>query len=194
VNNYLKGKTPDAFDLLYWNSDSTNLPGVMYAYYIRNMYLENNLRVPGKLTMCGVPVDLRKIDVPAYVLATREDHIVPWRTAYTSARLLRGPVEFVLGASGHIAGVINPAARNRRNYCRGGKLKKDPDRWLEEAHSHAGSWWPHWTDWLAKHAGPRIQARASLGNAQYPEIEPAPGRYVKEPARPASNAVPANDQ
>jgi polyhydroxyalkanoate synthase len=182
VNNYLKGKTPDPFDLLYWNSDSTNLPGVMYAYYIRNMYLENNLREPGKLTMCGVPVDLRKVDVPAYVLATRDDHIVPWRTAYASARLLRGSVEFVLGASGHIAGVINPAARNRRTYWRGGKLKKDPDRWLEEAQSHPGSWWPHWSGWLAAHAGARIQARASLGNAAYPEIEPAPGRYVKEPA------------
>jgi len=189
VNNYLKGKTPDPFDLLYWNSDSTNLPGVMYAYYIRNMYLENNLRVPGKLTMCGVPVDLRKIDVPAYALATREDHIVPWRTAYASARLLRGDVEFVLGASGHIAGVINPASRNRRNYWRGGKLKKDPDRWLEQAQSHPGSWWPHWTGWLAAHAGARIRARASLGNPRYPEIEPAPGRYVKEPARQVSNAV-----
>ena len=184
VNNYLKGKTPDPFDLLYWNSDSTNLPGVMYAYYIRNMYLENNLRVPGKLTMCGVPVDLRKIDMPAYVLATREDHIVPWRTAYASARLLRGRVEFVLAASGHIAGVINPASRNRRNYWAGGKLMKEPDRWLEAAKSRPGSWWPHWSAWLSKHAGSRIQARASLGNAQHPEIEPAPGRYVKEPARP----------
>jgi polyhydroxyalkanoate synthase len=192
VNNYLKGRTPDPFDLLYWNSDSTNLPGVMYAYYIRNMYLENNLRTPGKLTMCGVPVDLRRIDMPAYVLATREDHIVPWRTAYASARLLRGPVEFVLGASGHIAGVINPAARNRRNYWRGGKLKKDPDRWLDEAESRPGSWWSHWTAWLAKHSGSRVQARASLGNAQYPEIEPAPGRYVKEPARQASTAEREN--
>jgi polyhydroxyalkanoate synthase len=194
VNNYLKGKTPDPFDLLYWNSDSTNLPGVMYAYYIRNMYLENNLRTPGKLMMCGVPVDLRRIDIPAYVVATREDHIVPWRTAYASARLLRGTVEFVLGASGHIAGVINPAARNRRNYWHGGKLKKDPDRWLEEAESQPGSWWSHWTGWLAKHAGSHAQARVSLGNAQYPEIEPAPGRYVKEPARQVANAGRTNDE
>jgi polyhydroxyalkanoate synthase len=194
VNNYLKGKTPDPFDLLYWNSDSTNLPGVMYAYYIRNMYLENNLRTPGKLTMCGVPVDLRKIDMPAYVVATREDHIVPWRTAYASARLLRGNVEFVLGASGHIAGVINPAARNRRNYWRGGKLKKDPDRWLEEAESRPGSWWSHWTAWLAKHAGSRVQARASLGSAQYPEIEPAPGRYVTEPAQQTASTIRTNDE
>jgi polyhydroxyalkanoate synthase len=188
VNNYLKGRTPDPFDLLYWNSDSTNLPGVMYAYYIRNMYLENNLRIPGKLTMCGVPVDLRKIDMPKYVVATREDHIVPWHTAYASARLMRGRTEFVLGASGHIAGVINSASRNRRNYWADGKLRKDPDAWLEAAESRPGSWWPHWTEWLGRHAGARIAARASLGNAEYQEIEPAPGRYVKEPARAGGGA------
>lgn len=183
VNNYLKGKTPDPFDLLYWNSDSTNLPGAMYVYYVRNMYLENNLRVPGKLRMCGVPVDLRKVDMPTYVLATREDHIVPWQTAYASARLLRGKIDFVLAASGHIAGVINPASRNRRNYWLGGKLTKDPERWLKTASSHPGSWWMHWSGWLAHHGGERVPARESLGNEQYSEIEPAPGRYVKEPAR-----------
>jgi len=189
VNNYLKGKTPDPFDLLYWNSDSTNLPGVMYAYYIRNMYLENNLRVPGKLTMCGVKVDLRKVDMPTYVLATREDHIVPWRTAYASANLLRGPTEFVLAASGHIAGVINPTSRNKRNYWLGsgkraahaaGKLPKDPERWLKSAESTPGSWWTHWSAWLAHHGGERVPCRKALGNATYREIEPAPGRYVKE--------------
>jgi polyhydroxyalkanoate synthase len=183
VNNYLKGKTPDPFDLLYWNSDSTNLPGAMYAYYIRNMYLENNLKTPGKLRMCGVPVDLRKIVLPAYVLATREDHIVPWHTAYSSARLLRGKTQFVLAASGHIAGVVNPASRNRRNYWVGAKLTKDPERWLKTAESRPGSWWPDWSKWLAQHGGPRVPPRASLGNSQYPVIEPAPGRYVKEPAR-----------
>ncbi|MDB5904925.1 MAG: class poly(R)-hydroxyalkanoic acid synthase [Betaproteobacteria bacterium] len=182
VNNYLKGKTPDPFDLLYWNSDSTNLPGAMYAYYIRNMYLENNLARPGKLRMCDVPVDLRKIDMPAYVLATREDHIVPWQTAYASARHLRGKVSFVLAASGHIAGVINPAARNRRNYWLGGKLTKDPERWLTGARSAPGSWWTHWSAWLAKHAGERVPAHQALGNDRYREIEPAPGRYVKEKA------------
>ena len=195
VNNYLKGRTPDPFDLLYWNSDSTNLPGVMYAYYIRNMYLENNLRVPGKLKMCGVPVDLRKIDMPAYVLATREDHIVPWKTAYASARLLRGKLEFVLAASGHIAGVINPASRNRRNYWLGPKLSKDPERWLKAAQSHAGSWWTHWSAWLENHGGERVRAPAAAGNAQYPEIEPAPGRYVRESAREsdALKAEPARE-
>jgi polyhydroxyalkanoate synthase len=182
VNNYLKGKTPQAFDLLYWNSDSTNLPGAMYAYYIRNMYLENNLRKPGKLKMCGVPVDLRKLDMPAYVLATREDHIVPWTTAYASARLLRGKIEFVLAASGHIAGVINPASRNRRNYWLGGKLSKSAERWFKTATSQPGSWWTHWSAWLEHHGGDRIPARVALGSASHPEIEPAPGRYVKEKA------------
>jgi polyhydroxyalkanoate synthase len=180
ANNYLKGRTPEAFDLLYWNSDSTNLPGAMYAYYVRNMYLENNLKKPGKLTMCGIPVDLRRIDMPAYVLATREDHIVPWRTAYASARHLKGTLEFVLAASGHIAGVINPASRNRRNYWLGGKLVKDPERWLSAARSMPGSWWTHWSEWLARHAGERIPACTSLGSEEYPEIERAPGRYVKE--------------
>ena len=180
VHNYLKGRTPEPFDLLYWNSDSTNLPGAMYVYYVRNMYLENTLRIPGKLTMCGVPVDLGRVDAPAYVLATREDHIVPWRTAYASTQLLRGKIEFVLGASGHIAGVINPASKKRRNYWLNARLDRDPERWIAGAESHAGSWWPHWSTWLSAHGGDRKPARARLGGSGYPEIEPAPGRYVKE--------------
>ena len=120
VNNYLKGKTPAAFDLLYWNADATNLPGPMYAWYLRNMYLENNLREPGRLSICGEAVDLGRIDMPAYVLATQDDHIVPWRSAYRTTGLTGGPTEFVLGASGHIAGVINPASKNKRSYWAGG--------------------------------------------------------------------------
>jgi polyhydroxyalkanoate synthase subunit PhaC len=120
------------------------------------------------------------VDVPAYVLATREDHIVPWQTAYASARHLRGAVEFVLAASGHIAGVINPASKNRRNYWVGGKLTKDPERWLGAAKEAPGSWWKHWSEWLAQHAGERIPAYSAAGSDAYPEIEPAPGRYVKE--------------
>jgi len=180
VNNYLKGGTPEAFDLLYWNADSTNLPGAMYTYYVRNTYLENNLRVPGRLTMCGAPVDLGRVYMPAYILATREDHIVPWRTAFASTRLLGGRIEFVLSASGHIAGVINPASKNRRNYWLSAEREQDPDRWLAGATSQPGSWWPHWGDWLAAFGGREIAARGRLGSAQYPEIEPAPGRYVKE--------------
>ena len=183
VNNYLKGRTPEAFDLLYWNSDSTNLPGAMYAYYVRNTYLENNLRVPGKLAMCGVPVDLGKIDMPAYVLAAREDHIVPWRTAYATTGLLGGPQCFVLAASGHIAGVINPAVRNKRNFWTGDALPPVADAWLETAASHPGSWWPHWTDWLAGFGGRSVTAPAAACNAAHPPIEPAPGRYVKDKSR-----------
>jgi len=160
VNNYLKGRTPEPFDLLYWNGDSTNLPGVMYAYYVRNTYLENNLRVPGKLSMCGVPVDLGRVDMPAYVLATREDHIVPWRTAYASTRLLGGRIEFALSASGHIAGVINPASKNRRNFWINQVLEENPEQWLAAAESHPGSWWPHWARWLAQFGGARVPARS----------------------------------
>jgi polyhydroxyalkanoate synthase len=180
VNNYLKGRTPEPFDLLYWNGDSANLPGAMYAYYIRNMYLENSLTVPGKLTMCGVPVDLGRVDMPSYVLASREDHIVPWPTAYASARLLGGRIEFVLSASGHVAGVINPASKNRRNYWLNPAGPADADQWLAAAVSHPGSWWPHWAEWLGGFGGVRVAARERLGGAGYGEIEPAPGSYVKE--------------
>jgi polyhydroxyalkanoate synthase len=181
VNNYLKGNTPPPFDLLYWNSDSTNLPGTMYAYYVRNTYLENRLRDPGKLTMCGVPVDLGRIDMPAYVLAAREDHIVPWRTAYATPCLLGGPAQFVLAASGHIAGVINPPAKNKRNYWVNDQpALSSPDNWLDAAAQHPGSWWPHWSAWLSNHAGPMVQAPDSPGNLDYPPVEPAPGRYVKD--------------
>jgi polyhydroxyalkanoate synthase len=181
VNNYLKGNTPPPFDLLYWNSDSTNLPGAMYAYYVRHTYLENRLREPGRLTMCGVPVDLGRIDMPAYVMAAREDHIVPWRTAYATPALLGGPTQFVLAASGHIAGVINPPAKNKRNYWLNDQpAQSGPDAWFDAATQHPGSWWPHWSAWLANHAGPMVHAPVSPGSLDHPPIEPAPGRYVKE--------------
>jgi polyhydroxyalkanoate synthase len=180
VNNYLKGNTPPPFDLLYWNGDSTNLPGTMYAYYVRNTYLENNLRIPGKLTMCGVPVDLGCIDMPAYVLAAREDHIVPWRTAYATNSLLGGDTQFVLAASGHIAGVINPPERQKRNYWLNADTGTQAESWLESASSQLGSWWPHWTDWLAPQSGPQLPARTNLGSTEFPASEPAPGRFVKD--------------
>ncbi|MBN3753649.1 class I poly(R)-hydroxyalkanoic acid synthase [Paraburkholderia sp. Tr-20389] len=179
VNNYLKGKTPAAFDLLYWNADTTNLPGPMYAWYLRNMYLENNLRVPNRLTMCGTPVDLGRVDIPAYLLATEEDHIVPWQSAYQSTQLLGGPTEFVLGASGHIAGVINPASKNKRSYYTGGTPGSDAGQWLEGATQQSGSWWNHWIRWAKQHAGDEVKARTTLGSAKHKPIEPAPGRYVK---------------
>lgn len=179
VNNYLKGKKPEPFDLLYWNSDGSNLPGKLYAYYVRNMYLENNLRVPGKLAMCGTPVELGKINLPTFVLAAKEDHIVPWKSAYASARLLKGKVEFVLAASGHIAGVVNPASKNRRSYWINKALDHDPEQWFATAQSVPGSWWNRWAAWLKDKGGKQVPARSRLGNDKYPEIEPAPGSYVK---------------
>ncbi len=180
VNNYLKGRPPEAFDLLHWNADSTNLPGPMYCWYVRNTYLENNLREPGKVSVLGVPVDLRSVRVPAYVLATREDHIVPWRTAYRTTRLLGGETRFALGASGHIAGVVNPAAKGKRSYWVGGESGPDADAWLAGATETTGSWWRDWSEWLGRFGGGRAKARARLGNAKYKPIEPAPGRYVKQ--------------
>ena len=178
VGNYLEGRQPDAFDILYWNADSTNLPGPMYCWYVRNTYLENNLRKPGETTQCGVKADLSAIDVPTYVLASREDHIVPWQTAYQTTQLVSGDVRFVLGASGHIAGVINPAARNKRNYWIEGEQGERPEHWLETAREVPGSWWSDWSAWLRSHAGTQVQARTRLGSTAFPEIEPAPGRYV----------------
>jgi polyhydroxyalkanoate synthase subunit PhaC len=190
VNNYLKGRSPPAFDLLYWNSDGANLPGVMYAYYVRHMYLENALREAGRLTMCGVPVDLGRIGLPAYVLATEEDHIVPWHAAYSSAQLLGTDVSFVLGRSGHIAGVINPASRNRRSY-RTGALAASAEDWLAASAEHAGSWWPHWMAWIKSRSGGQIPARSVLGGGRYNELEPAPGSYVRTKPEAAVRDVPS---
>ncbi len=181
VNNYLKGGTPDAFDLLYWNSDSTNLPGAMFAYYVRNTYLENNLRVPGRLTMCGVPVDLGRITLPAYILATREDHIVPWKTAYQSTQLLGGEIKFVLAASGHIAGVDQsgrqkPPQLLDRQYDAAGR-RRVAGRRGGIAPAAGGPTGPRGSPNAARH---RCRRRAQAGNANYPAIEPAPGRYVRE--------------
>ncbi len=182
VGNYLKGNKPQAFDLLYWNSDSTNLPGPFLTWYLRNMYLENNLRVPGKLKMLGQKVDLGKVDAPAYLLAAREDHIVPWKSAYHARHLLGGDTTYVLGASGHIAGAINPASKNRRSYWVADASPNDPDEWLEQASENKGSWWLHWIEWLRPRAGKQVAARGRLGSTKYEPIEPAPGRYVKERA------------
>ncbi len=182
VGNYLKGETPPAFDLLYWNSDSTNLPGPMYCWYLRNLYLENKLAEPGVLTVCGEQVDLGKIDVPTFVYASREDHIVPWDAAYRNTQVLNGKIRFVMGASGHIAGVINPPAKNKRSHWIGktAALPADSQQWLADATEHAGSWWPAWTGWLESHAGKRVAAPKNPGSRQYKAIEPAPGSYVKQ--------------
>jgi poly[(R)-3-hydroxyalkanoate] polymerase subunit PhaC len=182
VGNYLKGGKPPVFDLLYWNSDSTNLPGPFLSSYLRNMYLENSLCVPGKLSMLGVKVDLAKVNAPAYLLATREDHIVPWTGAYMARRLLGGETTFVLAASGHIAGVINPASKNKRSYWVGESSAAAPEEWLETTTENKGSWWWHWSEWLKARSGKEVAARVKLGNATFRPSEPAPGRYVKERA------------
>jgi polyhydroxyalkanoate synthase len=181
VSNYLLGEQPAAFDLLYWNADSTNLPGPMYCYYVRNMYLENRLREPRALTNCSVPVDLGRVDLPTFVLATREDHIVPWRSAYRTLGLLGGDDKtFVLGASGHIAGVVNPPAKSKRSFWTADALPEEPEAFLRTAKEHRGSWWPVWSTWLSRHGGGEREAPSAAGNVQYRPIEAAPGRYVKQ--------------
>ncbi|MES2940375.1 MAG: class I poly(R)-hydroxyalkanoic acid synthase [Pseudomonadota bacterium] len=183
VGNYLKGETPPPFDLLYWNSDSTNLPGPMYSWYLRNTYLENNLVKPGKCTVGGVPLDLGQVDIPVYIYGSREDHIVPVAGAYGSVNHLPGKKRFVMGASGHIAGVINPPAKNKRSYWTNDKLPAAFDAWFKGAKETPGSWWPDWAAWLKGNAGKQIAAPKGYGKgAQYKAIEAAPGRYVKAKA------------
>ncbi|MET0348722.1 MAG: class I poly(R)-hydroxyalkanoic acid synthase [Rhizobacter sp.] len=188
VGNYLKGETPPAFDLLYWNSDSTNLPGPMYCWYLRHTYHENNLVKPGKAVVCGEPVDFGDLDLPVYVYGSREDHIVPWDAAYRNLAALsgnKGRTRFVLGASGHIAGVINPPAAKKRSHWIAGGTAKAPataQAWFEKATEHPGSWWPDWSAWLSKNAGPMVAAPKRPGSRQYPPLEAAPGRYVKQKA------------
>lgn len=182
-SNYLKGEEPTAFDLLYWNADSTNLPGPMFCYYLRNMYLENALKEPGKLTVAGEKLDLGKIAAPTFIFASREDHIVPWTSAYASTTLLNPKHadrnRFVLGASGHIAGVINPPSKNKRSYWTNAKADVTAQEWMEGATEHPGSWWTEWSGFLAEHGGKQVAAPRKPGNTTYKLIEPAPGRYVK---------------
>ena len=184
VGNYLKGETPPPFDLLYWNSDSTNLPGPMYAWYLRNTYFENNLIKPGKCTVAGQKVDLNKLDMPVYLYGSREDHIVPIGGAYASTHVFPGKKRFVMGASGHIAGVINaPAAKKRSHWIRNdGKFPPSQADWQAGAKEQPGSWWTDWSDWLKGHAGKQVAAPKSYGKGAYKAIEPAPGRYVKAKA------------
>ena len=177
INNYLMGKDPFPFDLLYWNSDSTRMPRAMHSAYLRDMYQHNRLREPGGITLDGVPIDLATVDAPIYILSTREDHIAPWRSTYAATRLYRGPIRFVLAMSGHIAGVVNPPAANKYGYFTG-EIASAPDTWLEAATAHDGSWWPDWDAWVGKHDGGEAPPREP-GAGALPVIEDAPGRYVK---------------
>lgn len=178
IEQYLRGAEPKPFDLLYWNEDATNMPLRAHLDYMRKCYIENALREPGGLALAGESIDLGRVRTPAYVVATRDDHIAPWRSAFTSARLLAGRVRFVLGESGHIAGIVNPPTRTKYGYHVATERGDDPDVWLASARAHAGSWWPDWQRWLARHSGGRVRAR-SAGSARMPAIEPAPGSYVR---------------
>jgi len=182
VNNYLLGKDPFPFDLLYWNSDSTRMPAKMHSFYLREMYLANRLRVPGGITLGGVPIDLGKIAIPAYFVSTLEDHIAPWKSTYKGARLLCGPTRFVLGGSGHIAGIVNPPAAKKYGYWTGSELPESADEWQAGASRSEGSWWIDWQAWIAGLNGPdRAPARVP-GTGALQALEDAPGSYVSVPA------------
>ncbi len=185
VGNYLKGETPPAFDLLYWNGDSTNLPGPFYAWYLRNFYLENKLVQPGALTVCGERLDLGQVQLPVYIYGSREDHIVPIGAAYASTQALPGDKRFVMGASGHIAGVINPPAAGKRSHWvrEDGAFPPALQDWIAGATQVPGSWWGDWAAWLKGHAGKEIAAPKKYGRGKTPQaLEPAPGRYVQQKA------------
>jgi polyhydroxyalkanoate synthase len=178
VNNYLLGKDPFPFDLLYWNADSTRMPAEMHSFYLRKMYQENLLMQPGGITLKGVPLDLRKVATPSYILSTKEDHIAPWRSAYAATQLYKGPKKFVLSASGHIAGVVNPPSANKYCHWTSDELPPQPEQWLGGAQQHPGSWWPDWQRWVAEFAGGQVPARKP-GDGKLKALERAPGSYVQ---------------
>jgi len=178
VNNYLLGKDPFPFDLLYWNADSTRMPKAMHSFYLRNMYLENNLIKPGGIKLDGTPIDLRTIDLPTYMISCKEDHIAPWMSTYAATQVFDGKVRFVLSASGHIAGVVNPPAANKYCYWTNTKNPADPEKWLSSAKEHAGSWWVDWDNWLKPQSGKQVEARKP-GKGGLKVIEDAPGAYCK---------------
>jgi len=177
VNNYLLGKDPFPFDLLYWNSDSTRMPAAMHSFYLRKMYQDNLLAQPGGIELLGVPIDLTTIKTPSFMLSTKEDHIAPWVSTYAATQLFSGPIRFVLAASGHIAGVVNPPASGKYNYWTNAKNPKTPDQWLKSAEEHPGSWWPEWSKWVGKNSGEKIAARKP-GGGKLKVLEDAPGSYV----------------
>jgi polyhydroxyalkanoate synthase len=187
VNNYLLGKDPFPFDLLYWNADSTRMPARMHSFYLRNMYLKNLLGVPGGIELAGVPIDLSKVDMPAYFVSTVEDHIAPWKTTYKGARYLRGPVRFVLGGSGHIAGIVNHPAAKKYHYWSSDALPESPDEWFASATQRPGSWWEDWQRWIEPHGGGKAPARIA-GEGALRALEDAPGSYatMRIPAKTTS--------
>jgi polyhydroxyalkanoate synthase len=180
VNRYLLGKDAPAFDLLYWNSDVTRIPKNTHSYYLRNMYLENNLVKPDVLKAKGEPLDLHRIQNQVYSVATVEDHITPWRAVYRMTQLFSGPVRFALGHSGHIAGIINPPSAHKGHWFSNEVNPPAPDDWLASAQKHEGSWWPDWIAWLSERSGEQIPAPKQVGSEGFPPLTPAPGTYVLE--------------
>jgi len=178
VNNYLLGRDPFPFDLLYWNSDSTRMPATMHSYYLRKLYMKNLLAQPGGIELGGVAIDLGRVRTPLYFISTLEDHIAPWRSTFAGAKLFPGPVRFVLGGSGHIAGIVNPPAAGKYCYWTNPKGLDDLEKWLKGASQHPGSWWPDWAGWVAQHGGNRVPARIP-GKGKLKAIEDAPGAYAR---------------
>jgi polyhydroxyalkanoate synthase len=182
VNNYLLGQDPLPFDLLYWNDDSTRMPARMHSFYLRRMYQQNDLVKPqgdpNAIELLGARIDLRKIKVPSYLISTREDHIAPWKSTYRATQIYSGPVRFVLAASGHIAGVVNPPDSGKYSYWVNEALPPDPEEWFKDATELAGSWWPDWHHWVTALGKEQVPARIP-GAGQLPAIEDAPGSYVK---------------
>jgi polyhydroxyalkanoate synthase len=177
VNNYMKGKQPMPFDLLYWNADSPRMPAANHSFYLRHCYLQNDLST-GRMEVAGERLDLKKVKVPVYNLAAREDHIAPARSVFLGSQSFGGPVEYVVAGSGHIAGVVNPPAKKKYQHWTGGKPEGAFEDWIARAEEHPGSWWPHWREWVRSHDGEEVEARR-IGSNAYPPIEDAPGRYVK---------------
>lgn len=178
INNYLLGKEPFPFDLLYWNGDSTRMPCAMHSFYLRKMYLENKLKDPDGIELDGVKIDLRNIKTPTYMVSTREDHIAPWLSTYQGTQLFQGPIRFVLAASGHIAGIVNPPVKKKYCYWTNAKSESDPEVWLENAKQHEGSWWPDWDKWVKKHGDGEVEARQPGEGGKLEALAPAPGTYV----------------
>lgn len=176
VNNYLLGKDPFPFDILYWNSDSTRLPAQMHSFYLRNMYQRNLLSKPGGISLGGVPIDISLNDLPTYILATVQDHIVPWQSAYKATQIYKGALRFVLSGSGHVAGVVNHPDSKKYNFWTNDKLVKDAQKWLEKATDNAGSWWQDWSNWCSGLSGGMVEARKVTKEA----LENAPGSFVKK--------------